>query len=98
MLGTWGGARNFAFSREEEALIGLVLLLQVRQRPLLRIQDYVDVLRSFGIVTNGSYVKRYFKSLGLSHKKLRLRAVRITRSSLWVAIASCFMNVHMPDL
>ncbi|HEY9757728.1 MAG TPA: hypothetical protein V6C97_21340, partial [Oculatellaceae cyanobacterium] len=82
MLGTWGGARNFAFTREEEALIGLVLLLQVRQHPLLRIQDYVDVLRSFGIETNCSYVKRYFKSLGLSHKKLRLRAVSNTLVTL----------------
>lgn len=74
--GTWGGARNFAFSQEEEAVICLILFLQVRRAPCFNLQQYVDVLRSFGFATNKTYVWRYFKSIGLSHKKLRLRAVR----------------------
>lgn len=73
--GSWGGARHFAFSQGEMAIITLILFLCVKLTPLAHLKGYVDCLSSFGFQTNKSYVRRCLKSLGISYKQVRMRAV-----------------------
>lgn len=72
----WGGARNFAFSETDSDVITVLLILQLKLAPFLLLEQYVDMLASFGYHTNTSWVSRFFrKTLGMSRKHVKMWAV-----------------------
>lgn len=75
---SWGGCRLSAAQLHERQLIDYVLARIVEQHPTLRLADYAALLRRVHLNVSPTYVCRWFKQMGISHKRLRARHVSLS--------------------